>query len=432
MVTLVCGTYRPGDPVDELIDGQRFANREAIENHLLDRVLPAAYAPRPGHPTPAYTLDQARHWLGHLAHRMNTEGTRDLAWWQVPHWTPAWPRVLATVLACELVVGLVVGLWVGLVVDPGVGFALLLVSKLGFALTFGLVIGFMGAFGENPPRYLSRLRRNMIDTRMNLMTGLAYGLMFGLVGGFVNGLVNGLAKGLIFGLVVGLVIGSMVGLAGTFGERPPRHLSRPRWSKVDIPLSLAFGLAAGLIYGLAAWNGLASGDTGSDIGKGIDASIGKGTEAGIVAGLLMWVVVSLAVWLTIGLGRPSTQATSPIDPRSSWRRNRQFGFTVGLVGAIAYTIVQSLMVGLTFSLIAAWTVSGLAMGIAVGLVFPATWQVTLASAQLWCRGEASARFLHFLEDAHDRQILRTVGQVYQFRHGQLQDRLARLRSATDS
>ena len=30
----------------------------------------------------------------------------------------------------------------------------------------------------------------------------------------------------------------------------------------------------------------------------------------------------------------------------------------------------------------------------------------------------------FLADAHERNILRTVGPVYQFRHARLQDRLA--------
>lgn len=133
MVTLVRDTYRPGDPVDELTDVQRFASREAMENHLLDRVLPPAYTHHPGDPAPAYTLDQARRWLGHLPRRMNDDKTRDLAWWQIPHWVPAWPPVLATVLACELVVGLVIG--------SGFGFARALVSRLGLALTIGLVIG---------------------------------------------------------------------------------------------------------------------------------------------------------------------------------------------------------------------------------------------------------------------------------------------------
>ena len=51
-LTLVRDTYRSGDDVRELLNfcdgaGDGVA-REDIEDHLLDRVLPAAYAPRPG------------------------------------------------------------------------------------------------------------------------------------------------------------------------------------------------------------------------------------------------------------------------------------------------------------------------------------------------------------------------------------------------
>lgn len=410
MVTLVSSTYRPSDPVDELTDGQRFASREALENHLLDQVLPAAYAHSLGDRPPAYTLDQARSWLKHLARRMNAEGTRELAWWQIPHWVPSWPRVLATALACGLVVELVIGAGVGLTralvsklglavtIELANGLTGTLVGKFGIALTIGLVIGFMGAFGERPPRYLSWLRRNATDTRANPMAGLVYGFTFGLAGGFVNGFANGLVYGLMVGLVVGLTTGSMCTLVGTFGERPPRHLSQLQWKKIDIPIILAVGLAVGLMYAIVNRNRLSNGP-------------------------VIGVVVCLALGLMLGLGRPSTKATSPIDPLSSWRRNHQFGLVVGLVVALAYGIGQSVLVGHT-ALIVSWSVAGIALGLAVGLVFPATWQVTLASAQLWRRGEAPVRLLRFLEDARKRDVLRTVGQVYQFRHAQLQDRLA--------
>ena len=360
---------------------------------------------------------------------MNDEGTRDLAWWQIPHWVPAWPRPLATVLACELVVGLVISsglvftrelvskLGLPVTIELGVGFPGTLVSRLGLELTVGLVVGFMGAFGERPPRYLSRLRRSKTDSRTNLMIGLVYGFAFGLVGGFVNGLVNGLVNGfthgLVFGVSVGLVAGSVVGLVGAFGERPPQHLSRPRWSKTDILINLAVGLMVGLVtglmFGLVARNGL-------------DNGLGNGIGAGLVICIVIWLVVGLA----LTLGRPSTEATSPIDPRSSWHRNRQFGLVVGLMIALMYGLGESFAVGLA-SWIVVSVVAGLALGLSVGLVFPATWQVTLASVQLWRRGEAPLRLVRFLEDARKRQVLRTVGQVYQFRHAQLQDRLAGVR-----
>ena len=83
--------------------------REDIEDHLLDRVLPAAYAARPGEPAPRYDLQAAQRALGYIAARMNRDGTRDLAWWRIAAWASAAPRVIAT----GLVVGLAVGLWSG-------------------------------------------------------------------------------------------------------------------------------------------------------------------------------------------------------------------------------------------------------------------------------------------------------------------------------
>jgi hypothetical protein len=56
--------------------------QEDIEDHLLDRVLPAAYTSRPGEPPPRYDLQAAQHALRYIAARMNQDGTRDLAWWR--------------------------------------------------------------------------------------------------------------------------------------------------------------------------------------------------------------------------------------------------------------------------------------------------------------------------------------------------------------
>jgi hypothetical protein len=68
-------------------------------------------------------------------------------------------------------------------------------------------------------------------------------------------------------------------------------------------------------------------------------------------------------------------------------------------------------------------VVGLVTGLGSGLMSSTTWATMLASAQLRRRGETPARLLRFLDDAHERQVLRTVGPTYQFRHARLQDRL---------
>lgn len=59
-----------------------------LTQHLIDRVLPAAYTPRPGQPAPRYSEQQARQVLAFLARQMNQDNTRDLAWWQISRWAP--------------------------------------------------------------------------------------------------------------------------------------------------------------------------------------------------------------------------------------------------------------------------------------------------------------------------------------------------------
>ena len=100
---LLRDTYRGPDDARELLgfpgSPASAESRDEIIDHLLDRVLPAAYAPQPGQPPPRYDLQKAQHALSQLAARMNRDGTRDLRWWTIPRWVTAWPRILVAVLA---------------------------------------------------------------------------------------------------------------------------------------------------------------------------------------------------------------------------------------------------------------------------------------------------------------------------------------------
>jgi hypothetical protein len=57
-------------------------------------------------------------------------------------------------------------------------------------------------------------------------------------------------------------------------------------------------------------------------------------------------------------------------------------------------------------------------------MYSMTWVASLAFVQFAARRRTPVRLVRFLEDARDRNVLRTVGPVYQFRHARLQDRLA--------
>ena len=88
---------------------------------------------------------------------------------------------------------------------------------------------------------------------------------------------------------------------------------------------------------------------------------------------------------------------------------------VGLVNALLNGLPDALVYGLT---------GGLVAGLGSGLVSSATGATALATAQLQRRDKSPAHLLRFLDDARQRQVLRTVGSVYQFRDARLQNRLA--------
>ncbi|MGH3721618.1 MAG: hypothetical protein ACRDRI_22780 [Pseudonocardiaceae bacterium] len=151
-------------------------------------------------------------------------------------------------------------------------------------------------------------------------------------------------------------------------------------------------------------------------------------------------VFGISIQLLTKLAGPSAEAASSIDPQSLWRRERRLGLQIGLVYGLTAGPIFGLTNGLIYSLVLkaglkaslvavveAGLTNALTFGLGVMLVSSTTWAATLANTQLRHRGETPARLLNFLEDAHAREVLRSVGPVYQFRHARLQDRLAGLR-----
>ena len=103
------------------------------------------------------------------------------------------------------------------------------------------------------------------------------------------------------------------------------------------------------------------------------------------------------------------------------------GLSIGLGFGLAFGLVVGFMGGPAIGLAAGLTAGiavGLTLGPAAGFMYSMTWVASLAFAQLAVRRRTPVRLVRFLEDARDRNVLRTVGPVYQFRHARLQDRLA--------
>jgi len=378
-LTLVRDTYRTGDDSRGLLAfcdaSDPAVTSEDIVDHLLDRVLPAAYAERPGEPPPRYDPQTAEHALRCLAARMNQDGTRDLQWSQIRSWAPAAPRSIAT----GLLFGLAVGLAGALTIRPTFG----LVAGISAAVLFGLTITFREhsplLFGPRPLRQVFR----SVSVPYGLAAGLPAGLAVGLPVGLAAGLAGGLAAGLAFGLTMGFIFSRGPGDAA-----PQSPLTSWHDSQVT---ALATGLAMGFTGGLAV--GLAGGLEGA-----LAAALAGGLAVGLPLSRVAVRAVGLVAGLCIGLGF-----------------GLAFGLVVGFLGGPA--------IGLTAGLTAGIAV-GLTLGPAAGFMYSMTWVASLALVQLAVRQRTPVRLVRFLEDARDRNVLRTAGPVYQFRHARLQDRLA--------
>lgn len=76
------------DPA-ELLDRSRFPTRAAIEDHLLDQLVPAV----------TDHSEQTTRWLAFLAQRLNSMATQDLTWWRLSPMAPRAARVAGVTLA---------------------------------------------------------------------------------------------------------------------------------------------------------------------------------------------------------------------------------------------------------------------------------------------------------------------------------------------
>ncbi|MCC5480471.1 NACHT domain-containing protein [Streptomyces barringtoniae] len=243
---------------DELCDTIAFPDRTAVDTHLFNAFLPAAYTPGSPHP-PRWTAEQAHRSLVFLARFLQNQqaGSPDLAWWKLPHAVSPHLRRLTSTLMFGIASGCTLGVEVGL--DGG------LVPGLVIGIAGGLVIGLLAAFLVNPAPG-TRLRWSPRRTTAGFLSGLAGGFVIGYENGSKNGLSDGLSNGLGTGLTLALLTGIAFSLKAevpdlTTVTGPVTLLSSDR--RAFIATTLAGGLAGvlagalavtigGLQYGLVA------------------------------------------------------------------------------------------------------------------------------------------------------------------------------------
>jgi hypothetical protein len=439
---------RPGENLasvrrhpSELLNLGSFPNREVIRRHLFDCFIPAAYRSHPDRSRQCrWSALQAERWLAFLARDLDQRpyATTDIAWWELPGAAPGALSGLTIGLVAALVGGL------GLPVQWGIGFGAALIigplAALSIRLVFyprrsaskggllqGLIGGLLGGlFGSLASHAVFE---ETVDLRVYgpiVLGGIGIGIAVAVMRSFVAGLVGGLAGGFA-GSLLGffadphsptyaisftnaLGLGISAGLAAGVANRriPTQGL---HWSPIGLVCGLAIGSAAGFVIWAQA------GPTGG-LSVGIAAAIAGGCAGGLL------------------FNSTETDLTRAATPRTVLDRDRGAFLTSFLGLGLAMGLGNGLQVGFGISL-PNGRPNGLWVGIEVGLLnlivvglafgfLQAAWgSFTLARWWLAASRRLPWRLMTFLADAHtNRGVLRQVGAIYQFRHVDLQRRLA--------
>lgn len=317
---------RPGERTAELHDPAelcRFQDRAALEAHLFDAFIPAAYRSRP---PGRWDARQAETWLVFLARHLETTiGSPDLAWWQLAKAGPSARLKLTAGLAAAVVAGIAAALVTG--------------------LTAGLLFGFGGAAGsaivaagkENPTPSQVVGKRFAAVLMVGFITAIAIALPIGIIFGHWFGIAAVLPLALVLEFVI-LPRAAAARLGDLAGPASPRWvLANDRRAAFDWAVGLGFMLVC---------------------------------LPGIVVGIVVAVEVGLVSGIVFGFAFPIYVGVYLSQTRTAWP---------------SYVLVRG------------W--------------------LALHRRLPWS-------LMDFLADAHQRGILRQAGSVYQFRHIDLQHRLA--------
>ena len=435
---------------DELL---RYQSDDDLQFHLFDAFVPAAYRDRPGGTEPALR------WLKFLASYLEhgkqdpgrprvsaerapeggateaTDGhkleTTDFAWWRLRASVPfpliglviGVPPAAAVGLVAAVTPGLGVGLGLGIITGLTVGVAIGMIRGRCWrwpqspdSIGMGIAGGFVGALlGATPTGVILELTGHATSPAPGLMGALGAGIGVGVCNGFrrgipaaaVGGVVVALTAGTGAGLPAGIIdgIGAWIAAAltvATVGLRSPsRGIRGMGWSN------------AGYLVGATV-----------GIGIGIAVALASGPLAGLIAGLVAASIGGFAAGLE-GTPADLTLAQAAAGPAELLARDRGTCWLVAAIGGTAFGLGAGVGVRLPV---------GLAAGLTVGLIaasIQASW-LPFVVTRWWFAAtrQLPLRLMSFLGDAHKRGILRQVGGVYQFRHIELQRRIAARNSAS--
>ncbi|MFC4054382.1 NACHT domain-containing protein [Actinomadura syzygii] len=379
MVSLARTVYDSpsSDPAD-LTDRQRFPDKEAVEEHLLEKFVTAAFGGTAGDPARTARAERARERLAFLARHMDDLGSRDLRWWAIARRTPRWR---ATILAGT------------------VGGALLEAPT--------------GAGRSSLTDFVDSMARSrLLGDRAVLATVCGYLFTILLVGFLVHIALNPHEP-------ARLNLRFKVTKPG-FGNLGWSDLRLFVW----VVLMLALPFFALVEAGDIAKSGF-SADFSAPYLLGV--AIGSVVASALIISALVLTLGTVG-WVAGWIFKlePHSSASSP---GSSLKDDRALAFFIsGLTTLLTFLVALAGLGSETSAAGVAWRLtsalgSGLVFGLAMS-AFACAWP-SYTLSRLWyaLRGRLPWRLMGFLEEAHARGVLRRIGSIYQFRHARLQGRL---------
>ncbi|MCB5165584.1 hypothetical protein LG634_12155 [Streptomyces bambusae] len=386
MISVARSRYErsPGRPA-ELADPARFPSRHAVEDHLMERFVDAAYADLPDR-----DAARARAWLASLALYLHRHREQDLAWWLMPG------RLFSAWTAAGVGLGLGILLWV---------FTGVLTAQLAeydfkggqgaavggcFAL-LAMIVWFATA-DRRPGRPAFTVRGAMPRLRRGFRSGLAFTAVPAVA-------------------VLGAL--ALVLVSGGWGLDAAGILVAVQ--NVAVAVIVAVSCALAVCECLDAPPGQAArSDPSGSLREDRNSALTGAPAAGAVVALLVFPVlvgcsaVAAATGAAFNGWRHEPGVADLLVHRFRIEAER-FGATGGLDDLPVLVVVCCVLPGLVTALLTlltrAWT------------------RFTLLRLAGAVRGRLPWRLMGFLADAHRRGVLRQSGGLYRFRHVRIQETL---------
>ncbi|GHH86009.1 hypothetical protein GCM10018793_56390 [Streptomyces sulfonofaciens] len=391
-LSLARTVYRayPRDPGELLVPD----SRHGVEDHLVDQVVRAAYAPPPctrraDEAEWLHRAERAERYLAYLAAYLHRHQERDVAWWLMSRRLLSRWAGIALGIAAGLVLMLAVAATAH-VVDPGAG-TLEANLAIGPATAVLAMLSWYGAQDRPPGRLSPSLRGSLERLRGGALVGLKLGALLLLPimlttaavitvgGGWSASSVTGYGRALA--LEAGAVATVSIALAvhGWLNAPPeqsagagPRGLLR-----LDRRSAVTGALTGGVVFSLL-----------------------------LVPLLLLSTFLAYVAFLALVRDGHVTLPSGFSQTFSIHSAADDDSADDGPLGILALTLLPGAVFALLVLLTRAWT------------------RFTVVRLVLAAQGVLPWRLMAFLADARDRQLLRQSAGTYQFRHIRLQERLA--------